>query len=53
MQVKKKCLQEDGDTKKFFEAGDACKKSVCLKIFSKPGHSSNGRTCSGKQYICI
>ena len=30
MQVKKKCLLEDGDTKKFLAAGHACKKSVCL-----------------------
>ena len=30
---KKKCLQEDGDTKKLLAAGAAYKKNVCLWIF--------------------
>ena len=41
------CLQEDGDTKKLLAAGAAYKKKVWMWIFSKPGLSGNGRTCSG------
>ena len=48
MQVKKKCLQEEGDTKKFLAAGDAYKRNFACEYFSKTEHSSNGRTCSGK-----
>ena len=46
MQVKKKCLQENGDThthkKKLFAAGAAYKKCLHVKIFHPPHRKKNG-----------
>ena len=44
MQVKKKCLQENGDThtKKLFAAGAAYKKCLHVKIFHPPHQKKNG-----------
>ena len=44
MQVKKKCLQENGDThtKKLFAAGAAYKKMLACENFPSPHQKKNG-----------